>query len=162
MDDPVPAAVRGVAVAGAVEADVAGILAVLAAAYAPYAGEFRPTALGRTAGSVRRELSHWLVARLDGRPVGCVLQYPEDGSYTLCFLATEPRLCGRGIGSALVDAVVRRAAAAGCREIRIALRTSLAANTAFFTRRGFRRVAPFRPGTHDLYELKLEAPPWAP
>ncbi|WP_406505680.1 GNAT family N-acetyltransferase [Streptomyces sp. NBC_00212] len=162
MDDPVRAAVRGVVVAGADEADIPGILAVLAAAYAPYAGEFRPTALGRTAEAVRRELSQWLVARIGGRLAGCVLQYPEDGSYTLCFLATEPALRGRGVGSSLVDAVVGRAAAAGCREIRIALRTTLAANTAFFTRRGFRRVAPFRPGTHDLYELKLEAEPWAP
>ncbi|WP_405977509.1 GNAT family N-acetyltransferase [Streptomyces sp. NBC_00158] len=152
----------GPKVAAAGPSDVPGILAVLAAAYAPYAEEFRPTALGRTAGAVRGELPHWLVARAGGRAVGCVLQYPEDGSYTFCFLATEPGLRGRGIGSALVDAVVRRAAAAGCREVRIALRTSLAANTAFFTKRGFRRVAPFRPDTHDLYERKLEAGPWAP
>jgi GNAT superfamily N-acetyltransferase len=64
---------------------------------------------------------------------------------------------GRGIGSALVAAVVRRAAAAGRPELRIALRRQLTGNVSYFEKRGFRRLSPFIADTHDLYELKLEA-----
>ncbi|MFI2370233.1 GNAT family N-acetyltransferase [Streptomyces sp. NPDC018833] len=148
---------RDVSVEAAAEQDVAEILTVLKGAFAPFSAEFRPTALRQTAESVGRELSRWLIARHNGRIHGCVMQYPEGSHYTLCFLAVSPDHRKLGLGSALVEAVIERAGAAGCREIHIALRRSLAQNIAFFERRGFRFLAPFNPHTHDLYRLTLGA-----
>ena len=140
--------------------DVAEIIEVLSAAFAPFAGQFAPTALRQTPDSVAGELSRWLVARRDSQVLGCVMHYAEDGCYTLCFLATRPEVRDRGLGSALVDATIRAARAVGCRQVRIALRRSLHRNVSFFSKRGFRYFAPFTTDAHDLYQLDLRAQPW--
>jgi ribosomal protein S18 acetylase RimI-like enzyme len=146
-------------VADAREEDVPEILAVLAAAYAPFTTEFRPTALKQTAETVQRDLPHWLVLRQDDRMTACVKHYPDDGCHTFSFLATLPGHRRRGFGSALVDEVLHRAAARGCEQVQIVLRRTLARNIAFFEKWGFRRGSPFLPDTHDVYELKLGACP---
>jgi ribosomal protein S18 acetylase RimI-like enzyme len=140
--------------------DVAEIIDVLLAAFAPFAGQFAPTALRQTPDIVAGELPRWLVARRDGQVLGCVMHYAEDGYYTLCFLATRPEVRDQGLGSALVDAAIKAARAAGCCQVQIALRRSLHRNISFFSKRGFRYFAPFTTDTHDLYQLDLRAQQW--
>jgi predicted N-acetyltransferase YhbS len=140
--------------------DVAEIIEVLSAAFAPFAEQLAPTALRQTPDTVAGELDRWLIARRDGQLVGCVMHYAEDGYYTLCFLATRPEMRDQGLGSALVDATIRAARTVGCRQVRIALRRSLHRNLSFFSKRGFRYLAPFTTDAHDLYQLDLRAHPW--
>ncbi|TJZ59013.1 GNAT family N-acetyltransferase [Streptomyces piniterrae] len=161
IDMTVADADTGITVADAAEADVPEILAVLAAAYAPFTTEFRPTALKQSPDAIRRDLSSWLVLRHEGRLTSCVKHYPDNGPHTFSFLATMPGHRRRGHGSALVDEVLRRARARGCQEVQIVLRRTLTRNIAFFEKWGFRRGAPFLPDTHDVYELGLEAHSWA-
>ncbi|GHF69811.1 GNAT superfamily N-acetyltransferase [Amycolatopsis bartoniae] len=137
--------------------DVRPILSVLSAAYSPFTGEFEPSALRETPASVARRLESWLVIRDAGRVRSCVRHFPEEDCYTFCFLATRPADQRRGFASALVAAVTEKAARTGHDELLIAVRRTLRSNVGFFTRRGFRYVAPFHTGDHDLYRLDLGA-----
>ncbi|MCW2631941.1 MAG: Acetyltransferase [Pseudonocardia sp.] len=82
--------------------DVAEIIEVLSAAFAPFAEQLAPTALRQTPDTVAGELDRWLIARRDGQLVGCVMHYAEDGYYTLCLgyrKGTDEALARRGLES---------------------------------------------------------------
>lgn len=61
-------------------------------------------------------------------------------------LATHPAARGRGIGSALLDAIARAARQRGCRALRLEVRSDNATAIALYERRGFRRI-----GSHAGY-----------
>ncbi|MGW2712055.1 GNAT family N-acetyltransferase [Streptomyces sp. NPDC001356] len=117
------------------------------------ARDFGPAARGQ-------EPSEDLLALLEGRPVGLVqrsrlLDYPEylaelaalvpvpDGAMTIDYLVGDPRRTGRGVGTAMIRAVIARTwqehPAAPCVLVPV-----VAANRASWRaleRAGFRRVA---------------------
>lgn len=106
-----------------------------------------------TAEVAARDVTGWLgdarwpvlVAVLDGAVAGWARVVPSQercafagvGEYTI-YLAGEAR--GRGIGGALLDALVAAAEAAGCWKLQGRLFTSNAASIALARRCGFREV----------------------
>ncbi|MEW2288294.1 GNAT family N-acetyltransferase [Streptomyces sp. NPDC047841] len=137
------------------------------------ARDFGPAARGQ-------EPSEDLLALLEGRPVGLVqrarlLDYPEylaelaalvpvpDGAMTIDYLVGDPRQTGRGLGTAMIRAVIVRTweehPAAPCVLVPV-----VAANRASWRaleRAGFRRIAvgdlepdnPVDDRTHYLYRV---------
>ncbi|WP_438490362.1 GNAT family N-acetyltransferase [Streptomyces sp. S186] len=137
----------------ATAADIPGILDLLECVFQPFASEFRPNALRETEETIARNLGRWMVMRERGHVTSCVTHWPEEDCYRFRFLATRPEARERGLGSALVEAVIARAEDSGHREVRIILRRTLSRNISFFTRRGFRYMAPYRSGQHDIYHM---------
>jgi ribosomal protein S18 acetylase RimI-like enzyme len=98
-----------------------------------------------------------LVASVDGRRVG-LATYAVDGDE--CELVTidaiEP---GRGVGTALLDAVRARAREAGCSRLVLITTNDNTEALRFYQRRGFRLTA-LRPGAiDDARRLKPEIGP---
>ena len=89
--------------------------------------------LSRTEASLRERLADFTVAEVDGRVVGCVaLTELGPGLAEVRSLAVREEYGGRGIGHALVEAVVAEAAARGFHEV-----LSLTRRTSFFAALGF-------------------------
>lgn len=115
-----------------------------------------PTARQRLAGypscrDERRE-DAW-IAEADGRPVGsafCV--HEDDTTARLRLLLVEPAARGLGVGSALVDACLRFATAAGYHEIVLWTNDVLTAARRVYQRAGFELVdqSPHHSWGHDL------------
>lgn len=87
---------------------------------------------------------HFLVARLDGRAVGCGGYAPEgDGTAELkrIFVAAEAR--GLGIGRALLQALEADAARAGIRLLRLETGVKSAEALGLYRRFGYREIGPF-------------------
>jgi ribosomal protein S18 acetylase RimI-like enzyme len=83
-----------------------------------------------------------LLARHDGRPVGCVCLKPHDES--LCELKrlyVRPEARGRAIGSKLVAGLLEEARSIGYRRIVLDSHASMTAAHALYDAAGFRRVA---------------------
>lgn len=90
-----------------------------------------------------------LVATDDGAVLGAVLfvrpgtRYAElsgPGEAEFRMLAVDPAAQGRGVGRALVQACVERAAAAGCTAVVISVRDFSAPAQALYGRLGFVRI----------------------
>lgn len=75
--------------------------------------------------------AHWLAVAVDDEPVGCVRLLP-DGQ--LGRMAVLRGWRGRGVGTALLGAVLRAAQARGYRTLRLSAQTHAA---AFYARAGF-------------------------
>jgi GNAT superfamily N-acetyltransferase len=74
----------------------------------------------------------------DGRVVGTVaLRRESDATWELCKLAVDERERGRGIGAALVHAVIDAARARGARTLFLTTNTRLAAAVRLYERMGF-------------------------
>ncbi|UAK32238.1 GNAT family N-acetyltransferase [Nocardia asteroides] len=99
----------------------------------------------------RRERA-W-IAEADGRPVGSVFCVHEDDTTArLRLLLVEPAARGLGVGSALVDACLRFATAAGYHEIVLWTNDVLTAARRVYQRAGFELVdqSPHHSWGHDL------------
>ncbi|WP_249644887.1 GNAT family N-acetyltransferase [Nocardia sputi] len=99
----------------------------------------------------RRERA-W-IAEADGRPVGSVFcVHEEDTTARLRLLLVEPAARGLGVGSALVDACLRFATAAGYHEIVLWTNDVLTAARRVYQRAGFELVdqSPHHSWGHDL------------
>ena len=93
----------------------------------------RALLLSRSEASLRERLADFTVAEVDGRVVGCVaLTELGPGLAEVRSLAVREEFGGRGIGHALVEAVVAEASARGFHEV-----LSLTRRTSFFAALGF-------------------------
>ena len=84
--------------------------------------------LSRTEASLRERLADFTVAEVDGEVAGCAaLTELGPGLAEVRSLAVREDFAGRGIGHALVEALVHEAASRGCHEV-----LALTRRTSFF------------------------------
>ena len=127
---------------GATDADIAGLVALLIAAFEEYRGRLDPPsgAHDETEEQLRETLrsAHAVLAHAGGELVGCVF-YASMGNYVDLFrLAVLPVYRRRGIGRALIEYVERRALALGIPCVQLGVRVALPANRAYYERMGYR------------------------
>ena len=98
-----------------------------------------------------------LAAEVDGTVVG-LATYRIDGA-TCELMSLDSLREGRGVGGALVDAVIELARAAGCARLTLVTTNDNLNALRFYQKRGFRLRA-LRPGAMDAArrELKPEIP----
>jgi GNAT superfamily N-acetyltransferase len=84
----------------------------------------------------------WVASSGGGTVVGFALAIEVAGFVHLEQLAVVPDEGGAGLGSALLEAVVERAAAAGRQGVTLCTFRDVAWNAPFYSRRGFTAVAP--------------------
>ena len=123
------------------------------AAVAPFLERWHSLRVARR-GTLEEPLRHpALIAEEDGRLLG-VLTYVVDG--TQCEVLTlhaDER--GRGVGTALLEAVRERAAAAGCERLWLVTTNDNVDALRFYQRRGF-RLAALRAGAVDQSRARLK------
>lgn len=157
--------------------DRAAIRALTLAAYAELAGVMAPSAWEGLDRAVRSGLEsevpgiQRIVAERDGRLQGSVMLYPAaSDAYggaagiaawpELRLLAVDRGSRGAGVGRALVEACVARAAAGGAEYLGLHTSASLVAATRLYLRLGFERAPEhdFQPDGAELveaYRLRL-------
>lgn len=131
--------------------DVAGLTAVLTAAYAP----FQPLGLPPVTegiGEDIRDHNVW-VAEVDGQVRGGIVVV-LGGHAHIANLAVHPDASGHGIGTALIDQAVAAAEAAGHANVRLATHAGMAATQAFYRRLGWEETG--REGDKVYFELQLK------
>jgi GrpB-like predicted nucleotidyltransferase (UPF0157 family)/GNAT superfamily N-acetyltransferase len=153
-------------------ADTPGLLDLIHAAFAAYAGQLDPPsgAHAETTASLQRLFAAGETAALaeaDGAPVGCVFCVRHGVEMYAHRLAVLPGWRGHGIGQALMAYVEEQARAAGCRYVRVGVRLALPGNIAFFARQGYTAIIESsHPGysaptfvhmTRELDSLRLRA-----
>lgn len=123
------------------DADAETIVQILHDAFREYDGVLvPPSGVHReTVESVcaKMQTGQWLLARDNGRAVGCVWCEPRDGYMYLGRLAVVPERRGRGIGDVLIDAVETRARELGFTRVRLGVRFVLTDMRAAYERRGY-------------------------
>ncbi len=98
------------------------------------------------------DVPDFLVAERDGRVVGCgAMHVIWEDLGELRTLAVDPGLRGRGVGSALVDALLDRARALGVGRV-----FCLTFETEFFSRAGFVEIDS-APVTAEVYAQLLQS-----
>lgn len=86
----------------------------------------------------------FLMARLDGKPVGCgALLVEPDGVAHLRRMWLAPEVRGIGLGRRLLDALEDEAAKLNLRTIRLETNKALTEAQGMYRRAGYREVAPF-------------------
>ncbi len=86
----------------------------------------------------------FLVARLDGRPVGCgAVRKLDETTGELKRMFVDPAVRGHGVGRALLDALEREAAALGVRRVLLETGERQHEAVALYRRSGFVPIAPF-------------------
>ncbi len=138
------------------------------AAFRAHASLDPPSSAGReTLESVRADLaSGGALARLDGRPAGC-LRFAVAGDHVhVRRVAVPPELQGRGIGSALMAWVEAKAAARGLAEVTLGVRLALSGNLRLYRRLGYEEAGRSSHPGHDrptwVLMRKRVTPPGAP
>jgi len=102
----------------------------------------------------------WLVAYLDGRPVGCGgLQAldPHTAEVRRIYLEQDAR--GRGIGRALLRELERRARGLGYHRVRLTTGDSQPAALGLFRSAGYREIAPFTDGEFTTHWMEKSLTP---
>lgn len=90
--------------------------------------------------------------RAPGAVIGCgAVHVMWDDLAEVRTLAVDPATCGRGVGTALLEALLRRALDLGVRRVFV-----LTFETAFFARSGFVEIAG-APVDHDVFEQLLRS-----
>ncbi len=101
----------------------------------------------------------FLVARLDGRPVGCgclKLVAPDVADIKRMWL--DPSVRGRGLGRGLLDRLVSEGRRLGLRRVQLETNESLTEAIALYRSAGFQEVEPFNnePHAHHWFALDLD------
>jgi len=85
-----------------------------------------------------------LLARLDGRPVGCgAVKLADPAVAEIKRMWISPQVRGQGVGGRLLAELEARGLAAGKSVARLETNRSLAEAIAMYRRRGYREVEPF-------------------
>jgi DNA-binding MarR family transcriptional regulator/GNAT superfamily N-acetyltransferase len=101
------------------------------------------------AGDLRPPRGAFLVARLDGRPVGCgAVKATEPGAGSIKRMWVSREVRGTGVGRRLLLALEKEAAGLGMALLRLETNRSLHEAQALYRRNGYREVAAFN---DDLY-----------
>jgi DNA-binding MarR family transcriptional regulator/GNAT superfamily N-acetyltransferase len=101
----------------------------------------------------------FLIARLDGRPVGCgAVKRIESGVGSIKRMWVSRDLRGSGVGRRLLLALEREAAALGMQTVRLETNRSLHEAQALYRRNGYQEVAAFNddPYANHWFEKRLE------
>jgi len=86
----------------------------------------------------------FLVARLDGRPVGCgAIKTSEPGVGSIKRMWVSPDIRGTGVGRRLLVAIEKEAIKLGMGLLRLETNRSLPEAQALYRRNGYQEVAPF-------------------
>lgn len=104
----------------------------------------------------------FLLARLDGEPVGCGFVESTAAHYAAADFEVVPEVRRRGVGTALLAELSARAAALGKTALQLEVRESELAAIAFLEHRGYERVGAEPAVSLDLTavdELRVEPPP---
>lgn len=103
----------------------------------------------------------FVIAYLDGEPVGCVgLQTIDPGVGEVKRMWVSPTARGRGVGAGLLAEVERRAAAAGLGTLRLDTDRILTEAVALYRRSGYREIGRYNDNPYpDLFfEKRLTDP----
>lgn len=109
------------------------------------------------AGDLRPPRGTFLVARLDGRPVGCgALKATEPGVGSIKRMWVSRTVRGTGVGRRLLLALEKEAVGLGLALLRLETNRSLHEAQALYRRNGYREVAPFNaePYADHWYEKR--------
>ncbi len=109
------------------------------------------------AGDLRHPRGTFLVARLDGRPVGCgALKATEPGVGSIKRMWVSRTVRGTGVGRRLLLALEKEAVGLGLALLRLETNRSLHEAQALYRRNGYREVAPFNaePYADHWYEKR--------
>lgn len=123
------------------DADEAGVVAVVQAAYLPYVEHIglRPGPLDDDHGQMIRQQQVWLLEQGDAIRAVLVLQ-PEPQAMLLVNVAVDPAYQGHGHGRQLIDFAEARTRALGLPLIRLYTNAAMLANVALYQRLGYRET----------------------
>ena len=91
----------------------------------------------------------FLVAELDGVPVGCAGLRTGDGPPEVKRMYVDPAVRGRGVARALLRALVEHARAQGFTSLRLETGTEQPEAQALYESEGWRPIPPFGHYAHD-------------
>ena len=133
--------------------DFSKLLELIQTAFAAQEGQIDPpsSATRLTAGNLRKDsLEHTLLlAREEGRLVGCVLCQQQEDSLYLYRLAVDPLAQGKGVGTKLANQVIAEARMQKLVRVTLKVRCALTENQAFFAANGF---AIYETGSHPGFD----------
>jgi N-acetylglutamate synthase-like GNAT family acetyltransferase len=148
---------KGAVIRRARREDIAGILACLAAAFAPYRGQytpdgFRDTVLTSEAAAVRLREMTVLVAEQDGVIVGTLAHHPaREGEGHLRGMAVLPVVQGQGVAERLLQAAESELRESGCARVTLDTTRPLQRAVRFYTRHGYEATG----ATRDYFGMPL-------
>lgn len=128
---------------------------------APYAfGSKFEAEVGATEEQWRQRIAGWtrFVAEVEDKVVGVVGVGPGEfiGTAALTSLWVDPHIRGRGVGSALIDAVEAWARGQGLRQILLWVTETNQVAQALYERRGFTRTGAVQPVRPDEAGIEFE------
>lgn len=101
---------------------------------------------------------HFVIARLEGRPVGCgALKVLDRRTGEIKRVWTAEVVRGQGIATRIMDALEEIARAQGFERLRLDTNRALVAAQAMYAKRGYREIEPYNdnPYAHHWYEKRL-------
>ena len=131
--------------------DVAGLTAVLTAAYAPFQALGLPPVTAGIGDDIR-DHNVW-VAEVDGNLRGGIALVLGAQAH-IANLAVHPDAGGQGIGKALIDKAMQAAAAAGHHAIQLATHAEMTATQCFYRKQGWQEIG--REGDKVYFQMQLK------
>jgi GNAT superfamily N-acetyltransferase len=101
---------------------------------------------------------HFVIARLDGSPVGCgALKVLDDRSGEIKRVWTAEAVRGQGVATKIMDALEDIARTRGLGRLLLDTNRALVAAQAMYRKRGYREIPPYNdnPYAHHWYEKRV-------